>query len=64
MLPRCLFIKVAKFSAFEIMDWQSIIAAAIVVITLTIFLVRMTRPRRKPGCGHGCGCGKNFRKSG
>jgi hypothetical protein len=59
-----LFIKAADFSVSEIMDWQSIIAAGIVVVTLTIFLVRMARPRRKSGCGHGCGCEEKFRKSG
>jgi hypothetical protein len=44
------------------MDWQSLIAAGIVVLTLTIFLVRLARPRRKPGCGHGCDCGKKSGK--
>lgn len=43
------------------MDWQSYIAAGIVAITLTIFLVRLARPRKKGGCGHGCGCGKEKR---
>ena len=46
------------------MDWQSLIAIGIVVLTLTIFLVRLARPRRKSGCDHGCGCGNNSRKSG
>jgi hypothetical protein len=41
------------------MDWQTYTAAGIVVITLTLFLVRLTRPKNKPGCGHGCDCGKN-----
>jgi hypothetical protein len=41
------------------MDWQTLTAAGIVVFTLTIFLVRLARPRRKPGCGHGCSCGKS-----
>jgi hypothetical protein len=41
------------------MDWQTHTAVAIVVLTLTVFLVRLARPRRKPGCGHNCGCGKN-----
>jgi len=44
------------------MEWQSLIAAGIVVLTLTIFLVRLARPRRKSGCGHGCDCEKNFTK--
>lgn len=44
------------------MDWQTLTAAGIVVITLTIFLVRIARPRRKTGCGHDCGCGKNSSK--
>jgi hypothetical protein len=44
------------------MDWQTPAAVAIVVITLTIFLVRLARPRRKPGCGHDCGCGKKSSK--
>jgi hypothetical protein len=41
------------------MDWQTYTAVGIVVLTLTIFLVRLARPRRKPGCGQNCGCGKN-----
>jgi hypothetical protein len=45
------------------MDWQTLTAAGIVVLTLTIFLVRLARPRRKPGCGHDCGCTKNSNKS-
>jgi hypothetical protein len=44
------------------MEWQSLIAAGIVVLTLTVFLVRLARPRRKSSCGHGCDCGKNFTK--
>jgi hypothetical protein len=44
------------------MKWQSVIAAGIVVLTLVIFLVRLARPRRKSGCGHGCDCGKKSGK--
>lgn len=40
------------------MDWQTLTAAGIVVMTLTIFLVRLARPRKKSGCGHDCGCNK------
>ena len=42
------------------MDWQTPTAAAIVIVTLTIFMVRMARPRKRGGCGHGCGhgCGR------
>lgn len=40
------------------MDWQTTIAIGIVALTLTIFLVRLARPRKKRGCGHGCDCGK------
>ncbi len=40
------------------MDWQTLTAAAIVIITLTIFLVRFIRPKKKSGCGKDCGCGK------
>jgi hypothetical protein len=40
------------------MDWQTLTAAGIVVITLTIFLVRLARPKKKSGCGHDCGCEK------
>ncbi len=41
------------------MDWQTLTAAGIVIITLTIFLVRLARPKKKKsGCGHDCGCGK------
>lgn len=45
------------------MEWQSLIAAGIVMLTLTVFLVRLARPRRKSGCGHGCDCGKDFTKT-
>ena len=41
------------------MDWQTYTAAGIVVITLVIFLVRMSKKSAgKPSCGHNCGCGK------
>ena len=40
------------------MDWQTLTAAGIVAITLTIFLVRLARPKKKTGCGKDCGCGK------
>jgi hypothetical protein len=41
------------------LHWQSITAVGIVVITLTVFLVRLARPKAKGGgCGHDCGCGK------
>jgi hypothetical protein len=45
------------------MNWQSLVAIGIVVLTLVVFLVRLARPRRKSGCGHDCGCGKNSRES-
>lgn len=41
------------------MDWQTLTAAGVVIVTLTIFLVRLARPKKKSGCGHDCGCGKN-----
>jgi hypothetical protein len=42
------------------LHWQSIIAVGIVVVTLTVFLLRLVRPKPKGGgsCGHDCGCGK------
>lgn len=40
-------------------DWQTLAAAGIVVITLVVFLVRITRPKKKSGCGKGCGCDKS-----
>jgi len=40
------------------MDWQTLTAAGIVIVTLTIFLVRLARPKKKSGCGHDCGCKK------
>jgi hypothetical protein len=43
------------------MDWQTFTAGAVVAITLLVFLVRLARPRRKGGCGHGCDCGKKTR---
>jgi len=39
------------------MDWQTHTAAAIVIVTLVIFIVRFFRPGRKSGCDRGC-CGK------
>lgn len=39
-------------------DWQTLIAAGIVIITLAIFIFRFTRPKKKSGCGKDCGCGK------
>jgi hypothetical protein len=44
------------------MDWQTYTAIGIVTFTMLVFLVRLARPRRKSGCGHGCDCGKNFTK--
>lgn len=41
------------------MDWQTYTAIGIVVLTLTIFLVRLARPKKRGGCGHDCGCGKD-----
>ncbi len=40
------------------MDWQTLTAAGIVIITLTIFLIRLAKPKKKGGCGHNCGCDK------
>lgn len=47
----------------ETLNWQTVVALAIVVITLTIFVVRLTKPKSKRDCGHNCGCGKNAPKS-
>ena len=43
------------------MDWQTITAASIVALTVAVFVFRLARPGKKPGCGRGCGCGKNPR---
>lgn len=40
------------------MDWQEIIVIAIVIVTLTLFLVRLAKPRGKTACGKDCGCGR------
>jgi hypothetical protein len=40
------------------MDWQTYSALGIVAITLVIFLVRLAKPKKNRGCGHGCGCDK------
>lgn len=40
------------------MEWQTLTAAGIVLVTLTVFLVRLARPNKKSGCGKGCGCKK------
>ena len=47
----------------DTLNWQTVVALAIVVITLTIFVVRLTKPKSKRDCGHNCGCGKNAPKS-
>jgi hypothetical protein len=36
------------------MDWQTIAAVAIVIITLAIFIRRWLKPKKKSGCSHGC----------
>jgi hypothetical protein len=41
------------------MDWQTYTAIGIVVLTLTIFLVRLAKPKKRGGCRHDCGCGKD-----
>jgi hypothetical protein len=41
------------------MDWQTLAAAGVVAVTLTIFLIRLARSPKKSGCGKGCGCGKS-----
>jgi hypothetical protein len=46
------------------MDWQSFAAIGIVIMTVLIFIRRITRKRRGSSCGHDCGCGKNSRKLG
>jgi hypothetical protein len=38
-------------------DWQSFAALGVVLGTLTIFVIRAVRSRKKGGsCGGGCGC--------
>ncbi|MEX1116678.1 MAG: hypothetical protein WEB53_15640 [Akkermansiaceae bacterium] len=43
------------------MDWQTTTASAVVILTLTIFLVRLARPKKNTGCDHGCGCDKKIK---
>jgi hypothetical protein len=40
------------------MDWQTYSALAIVVTTVVIFLVRLTRHKPKRGCDGHCDCGR------
>jgi hypothetical protein len=40
------------------MDWQSIAAPAIVLVTIVFFIVFSQKKGKKPGCGGGCGCRK------
>lgn len=40
------------------LEWQTVVALAIVALTATIFLVRLAKPKSKGSCGHDCGCGK------
>jgi hypothetical protein len=43
-------------------DWQSLTAVLLVIITASIFLIRMLRTRKNRSCG-GCGsCGNQMRK--
>ena len=39
-------------------DWQTLSAAGIVILTLVIFISRFARPKKKSKCGKDCGCGK------
>lgn len=39
------------------MDFQSYLAAACVALTVAAFVYRLSRPRKKSGCGKSCGCG-------
>ncbi len=36
--------------------WQTIVAFAIVAFPVAIFALRLTRPKKKSGCGGGCDC--------
>jgi hypothetical protein len=41
------------------LEWQTVVALVIVAATLTLFIVRLAKPKSKGGnCGHSCGCGK------
>jgi hypothetical protein len=40
------------------MDWQTLTALACVLITLLIFIFKLTRPKKNSGCDHGCDCRK------
>ncbi|NJM36534.1 MAG: hypothetical protein HC845_00905 [Akkermansiaceae bacterium] len=44
-------------------NWQTLAALGVVFITLTIFLVQLAKPKKKPNCGHRCGCKKSDRLS-
>ena len=39
-------------------NWQTVAALGVVGATLVVFAVRILRPKKAPGCGEGCGCGK------
>jgi hypothetical protein len=39
-------------------EWQTLAAGAVVAITVLVFLIRLSRPRKSGGCGGNCGCGK------
>jgi hypothetical protein len=45
------------------MDWQSISAGAIVIITLLVFTIRLIFKSRGKNCGGNCGCAKKSSKS-
>lgn len=38
------------------MDWQEVIALAIVAVTAVLVVRHFIRKRRRSGCGSACGC--------
>ncbi|MFT4175592.1 MAG: hypothetical protein QM627_02965 [Luteolibacter sp.] len=40
------------------LDWQTLAALGVVLLTLSIFAFRFFRPKSKKSCGHNCGCKK------
>lgn len=37
-------------------NWQTIVALMIVALTVVVFALRLSRPKRTSGCGGDCGC--------
>lgn len=44
------------------MEWQTLIALAVVALTLAMLLYNTLKPGKKSSCGDGCGCNLKKKK--